>query len=188
MEATPRTVTQLLHAWGSGEPEALDQLFAKIYNDLHELAASQMRREQRPNHTLQTTELVNEYFLRLVAAKQVDWEDRTHFFGIAARIMRQVLVDHARNRGRLKRRGEKETITDSLPDPDGGIFDLDEVIALNEALERLEAKDPDQVKIVELRYFVGRTIEESAEILKISPATVKREWTIARAWLRRELG
>lgn len=179
-------VTQLLLAWGSGNHRAADELLPAIYAELHRQAERAMRRES-PEHTLQATALVNEAYLRLVDQKRVAWQNRAHFFGIAAQVMRRVLVDHARTRNAEKRGGsEKQQVTLSgveTPATDAGV----DVLALHEALERLAAMDPDQAKVVELRYFGGLSIEETAEALRISPATVKREWSTARAWLKREL-
>jgi RNA polymerase sigma factor (TIGR02999 family) len=185
MISTPEEITQLLIAWNQGDQRARDELMPLIYNELRRLARSHLRRE-RVNHTLQPTALVHEAFLRLIDQSQVNWQNRAHFFGAAARLMRQILINHAEARRAAKRGGEAERI--SLNDVDQ--FTVEQGLdleALDEALKRLEQIDPPQSRIVELRYFSGLTIEEIAEVMGISPATVKREWSTARAWLRREL-
>jgi RNA polymerase sigma factor (TIGR02999 family) len=185
MTSTPEEITQLLIAWNQGDLSARDELMPLIYDELRRLARGYLRRE-RPNHTLQPTALVHEAFLRLVDQAQVNWQNRLHFFGIAARLMRQILVNHAEARQAAKRGGAAERV--SLKDGDHFAAEQEvELIALNEALKNLERIDPQQVQIVELRYFSGLNIEEIAEAIGISTATVKREWSTARAWLRREL-
>lgn len=185
MTSTPKEITQLLIAWNQGDQSARDELTPLIYDELRRLARGYLRRE-RINHTLQPTALVHEAFLRLIDQSKVNWQNRAHFFGAAARLMRQILINHAEARRAAKRGGEAERI--SLNDVDhfavGREIDL---IALNEALNNLERIDPQQGQIVEMRYFSGLTIEEIAEVMGVSPATVKREWSTARAWLRREL-
>jgi len=185
MTSTPDEITRLLIAWNQGDQRARDELTPLIYDELRRLARGLLRRE-RPGHTLQPTALVHEAFLRLIDQSQVNWQNRAHFFGAAARLMRQILINHAEARRAAKRGGEAERV--SLDDVDhstpGQEIDL---IALNEALQRLERLDPQQGRIVELRYFSGLTVEEIAEVIGVSPATVKRDWSIARAWLRREL-
>jgi RNA polymerase sigma factor (TIGR02999 family) len=183
---TPPDVTALLLSWSGGEAAAADRLIPVVYEELHRQAACAMRREGN-SHTLQATALVHEAYLRLVDQQRVQWRNRAHFFGIAAEVMRRVLVDHARARDAAKRGGgaQRLTLGDALGVPSDGT-DAD-VLALHEALERLALLDPDQARLVELRYFGGLNIEESAEALGVSPATVKREWAVARAWLRREL-
>jgi RNA polymerase sigma factor (TIGR02999 family) len=183
---TPPDVTALLLSWSGGEAAAADRLIPVVYEELHRQAARAMRREGH-SHTLQATALVHEAYLRLVDQQRVQWRNRAHFFGIAAEVMRRVLVDHARARDAAKRGGgaQRLTLGDALGVPSDGT-DAD-VLALHEALERLALLDPDQARLVELRYFGGLNIEESAEALGVSPATVKREWAVARAWLRREL-
>jgi RNA polymerase sigma factor (TIGR02999 family) len=159
-----------------------------VYAELRRQAGRAMRRES-PENTLQATALVHEAYLRLVDQRRVVWRNRAHFFGLAAQLMRRILVDHARERHAAKRGGGLRQLTISEANapapspPDEGV----DVLALHEALERLAALDPDQARLVELRYFGGLSIEETAEALDVSPATVKREWAIARAWLRREL-
>ena len=179
-------VTQLLVAWGNGDRAALDRLMPLVYEELRRLARHYMSRE-RPGHTLQTTALVNEAYLRLVGQESMRWENRAHFFGIAARLMRQILVEHARGRQAAKRGGGRYRLSLSKVDRSASRPDVN-LIALDEALGRLEAVDPQKSRIVELRYFGGLGIEETAEVIGISPATVKRDWKMARAWLRSELG
>jgi RNA polymerase sigma factor (TIGR02999 family) len=179
-------VTRLLVAWGDGDRAALDRLIPMVHSELRRLARSYMSRE-RPGHTLQSTALVNEAYLRLVDQDGMRWENRAHFFGVAARLMRQILVEHARGRQAAKRGGGQYMLSlgqvdRSAPRPDVNLM------ALDEALSRLEAVDPQKSRIVELRYFGGLSIEETAEVLGVSPATVNRGWSMARAWLRRELG
>lgn len=180
-------VTALLRAWGEGDPAALDALLPVVYRELHRQAERYMR-AQPPGHTLQATGLVHEAYLRLVNRKQVDWSGRAHFFGVAAKAMRSILVDHARARNAAKRGGGagQLTLTD-LEASDG--FEVGEigVLDLDEAITRLTELDPRKGSLVELRYFGGLSIEETGKVLGISPATVKREWRTARAWLRREL-
>ncbi|HEV2245062.1 MAG TPA: sigma-70 family RNA polymerase sigma factor [Terriglobia bacterium] len=178
-------VTLLLRAWGDGSKEALDRLAPLVYRELHQIAGRLMARE-RPNHTLQTTALVNEAYVRLVDARQVSWQDRAHFFAICARAMRQILVDHARSRGSAKRGGgqvsiELEEGLAATASPEASL------LALDEALQRLEALDPRKSRVVEMRYFGGLSVEETAEALKVSAETVRRDWKMAQAWLHREL-
>ena len=182
----PPDVTQLLVAWGHGDRSGTDDLLSAVYAQLHRQAAAAMRRENE-GHTLQPTALVNEAWMRLVDQREVDWQNRAQFFGIAARVMRRVLIDHARERQAEKRGGGVIPLTlsgvDAGPSSDASI----DVCALHEALDRLAVFDPDQARIVELRYFGGLSIEETAVLMECSPATIKREWAIARAWLKREL-
>lgn len=186
----PARITPLLQAWGGGDPEAAERLFRVVYAELHRQAARAMRRVPA-GHTLQTTALVHEAYLRLANRPGFVWEGRGHFFGVAARAMRHALVDHARARRTAKRGGGAHAVTLSeVESPDsaaGGSTNGLELLPLHEALERLTALDPEQARLVELRYFGGLSIEETAEALGVSPATVKREWAIARAWLRLEL-
>ena len=179
-------VTQLLIAWSDGERDALDQLVPLVYDDLRRLAAGYMGRET-PDHALQPTALVHEAYVRLVDQRRVQWRNRAHFFGVAANMMRRILVDYARKRRADKRGGAAERVTltaDAVVAPEQNDID---VLSLHESLERLAGFDPQQERIVELRYFGGLTIDETAEVVGISPATVVREWTIAKAWLRAEL-
>jgi RNA polymerase sigma-70 factor (ECF subfamily) len=187
-QAPPSDVTHLLLAWRGGDRAVAEQLLPAIYAELHRQAARAMRRENE-DHTLQATALVHEAYLRLVDQSRVEWRNRAHFFGVAAQLMRRILVDHARARRAAKRGGGDRAVTlsnvDSAGQPDASDMD---VLALHEALEKLASLDPEQARLVEMRYFTGLNIEETAEALGISPATVKREWATARAWLRRELG
>ena len=177
-------VTRLLSEARSGNQEATGRLMAAVYGELRQVARRAMRRE-RPDHTLQPTALVNEAFLRLVNQTGLVWEDRAHFFGVAARLMREILVDYARQHGAAKRgSGLKVTLDDALLISEGR---LEEVIAWDQLLKRLEHLDARQSRIVELRFFAGLTLEEVAEVMEISAQTVKREWASAKAWLHREL-
>lgn len=184
MDPRPPDITDLLNAAQAGAPGAVDQLLALVYDELRGLAAAYLRRE-RADHTLQTTALVHEAYLRLAGHHSTTWKNRGHFFGIAAQAMRRVLVDHARRRRAGKRDGGLAVPLDD--DLDAARERPDDVLAVDEALERLAALDARQARIVELRYFAGLTIEQTAEALDISPATVKREWLSAKAWLQREL-
>ena len=180
-------MTQLLAAWSKGDRSAGDHLLPLVYTELHK-AASRAMRNEAVGHTLQPTALVNEVYLRLVDQSRADWQNRSQFFGVAAQLMRRILVDHARAKASEKRGGGMRAVTlDDVRDTPNAIGDDVRILELHEALEKLEVLDPDQARIVELRYFTGLNIEETADALGISPATVKREWTIARAWLRREL-
>ena len=185
--STPsHAVTDLLKAWSQGDASAFDRLIPLVYEELRQLAHRYLSREA-PGHTLQTTALVHEAYFRLVDQRDADWQNRVQFFAVAAATMRRVLIDHARSRQAVKRGGGAIHITldDATPPVQDPGVDL---LELDEALVRLAALDPQQAKIVELRYFTGLGIEEAAELLGISPATVKRDWVVARAWLRRELG
>lgn len=184
----PPNPTELLKRASGGDDRAVSKLMPLVYDELRRLAASYIRRE-RPGHTLQATALVNEAYIRLISERAQNFQNRTHFLAIAALSMRQILVQRARRRNAAKRGGDPERITldeQLLPAGGGGPGDVD-VLALDAALERLAALDERQAKVVEMRYFGGLTVEETADALGISPATVKRHWTIARAWLRREL-
>ena len=185
MDRLSAEVTRLLQQWSSGQEQALDRLMPQVHAELRKLAARYLRKE-RASHTLQPTALVNEAFLKLVDQRSVKWQNRAHFFGIAAQAMRRILVDHARAHGAGKRGGGDRRV--SLDDvlAISGTVDID-VLALDEALTRLAAIDPQQSRIVELRYFGGLTMEETAEVMQISPATVGREWRMAKAWLFAEL-
>jgi RNA polymerase sigma factor (TIGR02999 family) len=179
-------ITQLLIAWSDGRREALDDLMPIVYADLRRVAAGYMRREAA-GHALQPTALVHEAYVRLVDQKQVKWRNRAHFFGVAAGLMRRILVDNARRRRAEKRGGGWDRVTLAGDEAATDSHKEIDVLALHEALERLAGFDPQQERIVELRYFGGLTIEETAEVVGISAATVVREWTIAKAWLRAEL-
>ena len=180
-----RSVTALLTDWSRGDPGALDQLLPLVYAELRRIAARQLRGE-RVNHTLQPTALVNEVYMRLVDQRQVAWQDRAHFLGVAAQTMRRILVDHARRRDAGKRGdgAAAVSIDDAKEIAAGGELPL---LALEDALARLEALDPGLAKIVELRAFGGLTIDEAAHVLDVSPSTAKRSWRTAKAWLNREL-
>jgi RNA polymerase sigma factor (TIGR02999 family) len=185
MEGSSAQITQLLLAWRGGEPQALDELMPLVLRELKKIARNFMR-GQRVGHTLQTTGLVNEAFLRLVDSSRVNWQDRSHFFAIAAQLMRRVLVDVARRKNSAKRGGERVQV--SLADDVKLAPHKDaDVLALDEALERLAELNPRHSRIVELKYFGGLTEEEIAETLDISVRTVRRDWNLARAWLFREL-
>lgn len=181
--STPN-VTQLLVAWGNGNQIARDELVPLVYDELHKLAHYYLRRE-RDDHTLQTTALVNEAYMKLID-QQVTWRNRAHFFGIAAQAMRRILVDYARAARNAKRGGPQPRLALDEALDQAAERDAD-LIALDDALTSLAAFDPQQSQIVELRYFGGLTIAETAEVLGISDSTVEREWALARAWLRREL-
>lgn len=178
-------VTQILSDMHGGDRASLEKLLPMIYDELHALAQAQLRQE-RPGHTLQATALVNEAYLKLIELKHIKWEGRAHFFGAAARIIRRILVDHARGRDRLKRGGDRKRIPldSSAIQDDGKSVDL---IALHEALEKLEALDSRQSKIVELRFFGGLSMKEVADVLGVSLRTVEGDWTMARAWLMEQL-
>ena len=179
-------ITQLLIAWSDGRRDALEDLVPLVYEDLRRMAAGYMRREPVA-HALQPTALVHEAYVRLIDQRQVKWRNRAHFFGVAAGMMRRILVDQARLRRAEKRGGQWQRVTLSGVDVPAETPQAIDVLALHEALERLAAFDPRQERLVELRYFGGLTIEEAAEVLGISEKTVAREWTIAQAWLRAEL-
>jgi RNA polymerase sigma-70 factor (ECF subfamily) len=178
-------VTTLLKEWSDGDETALEQLMPLVYDELHRLAHQHMRREKRGN-VLQTSALINEAYLRLVDEPRVHWQNRAHFFGIAARLMRRILVDEARKRNSAKRGGG--AIQVSLNEVTSVAQEqAANVVALDDALRSLEAIDSRQSEIVELRFFGGLSIEETAGVLKVSPGTVMRDWTFARAWLRNEM-
>jgi RNA polymerase sigma factor (TIGR02999 family) len=181
----PGAVTELLFKWSNGDSDALDKLLPIVYAELRRIADGYLRRE-RSGHTLQATALVHEAYMRLVKAQKLEWQNREQFFGISANLMRQILVDHARTATAVKRGGTASNLPldESLTishDSDANLLLLDE------ALKKLAVIDAEAARIVELRYFAGLTIEETAEVLKTSPMTVKREWATARAWLHREI-
>ena len=178
-------VTQLLIGWGNGDKGALDALMPVVYDELHRQASRYLRREH-VGHTLQTTALIHEAYLRLIDQRSVQWQNRAHFYGIAAQLMRRILVDHARTKKRAKRGGSDVRVSLSKANVFTGGQDLD-IVALDEALERLALIDQQQSRIVELKFFSGLTVDETAEVLSISPATVKRDWSMAKAWLHREV-
>ena len=184
-------ITKLLKAWRRGDSGALDRLTPLVYEQLRRLARGYVRKEH-PGHTLQATAIVNEAYLRLIDAREVDWHDRTHFFAVCARIMRRILVDAARERAALKRGGEVGRVEhstavklDLLPAP--GSDPRSQLCALDDALNALARMDPRRAQVIELRFFGGLTVEETGEVLKISPQSVMRDWKLARAWLAREL-
>jgi RNA polymerase sigma factor (TIGR02999 family) len=178
-------ITELLVEWSRGSQVALDRLMPIVYARLRQLADSSIRRE-RPDHTLRATALVHEAYLKLVDQQRVRWQDRAHFFGVAAQMMRRILVDHARRHRAAKRGGDATRVAideAGARASEGGV----DVIALHELLERLERVEPRQSRVVELRFFAGLTVEETAEVLGVSPATIKSDWRIAKAWLYAEL-
>jgi len=184
-DVSPQEVTQLLADWGKGDRSALDKLFPLVHSELRRIAQRQMNQE-RGGHTLQATALVNEAYLKLVGQQSFEWQNRAHFFAVCAQVMRHILIDHARAHARDKRGGG--AIQVSLNEV--AVVAEEQapyILALDEALRRLERLDPQKGKIVELRYFGGLTVEETAEFLKTSQRTVEREWTAAKAWLYREL-
>lgn len=183
---SPEGITQLLLLWNSGDQTALDKLMPLVQSELRRLAGNYLRRE-RPGHTLQPTALVNEAYLRLVDQRKAKWQNRAQFYGIAAQLMRRILVDYARQRKAAKRGGSDQkrlSITSAREVSDKPDLDL---LALHEALEELAEVDPQQSRIVELKFFGGLSIEETAEVMKLGHATVERDWKMARAWLRRKL-
>ena len=179
-------VTRLLQEWSNGEGQALDRLVPQIHRELRKLAAGYLRKERR-DHTLQPTALVNEAFLKLIDQRAVKWQNRAHFFGIAAQAMRRILVDHARAHLAGKRGDGARKVPLDEAILIGGPVDID-LLALDEALTRLAAIDPQQSRVVELRFFGGLTMEETAEVMHISQATVGRDWRMAKAWLFAEIG
>jgi len=185
MSSSSVEVTRLLKAWGAGDRAALDQLTPLVYGELHRMAGNRMLREN-PGNTLQATALVNEAYLRMVDVTGVQWQDRAHFFAVSSQVMRRILVDAARARGSGKRGGGTPRLNlnesiDGVPARDNNLVDLDD------ALKALEEFDPRKAKVVEMRFFGGLSVEETAEVLKISPQSVMRDWKLARAWLTREL-
>jgi len=189
MSSAPRDVTQLLFDWNNGDQQALDKLMPLVYDELRRLAASHLRRERR-NHTLQTAALVNEAYLRLIDQTRANWQNRSQFFGVAAQMMRRILVDHARDHQTAKRGGgaPKLSLEEVIgaSDEKSGEKDVD-LIALDDALKDLAVFDPRQSRIVELRFFGGLELDEVAEAIGVSVSTVKREWNMAKAWLFNQL-
>jgi RNA polymerase sigma factor (TIGR02999 family) len=181
-----RNITELLVAWSDGDRAALDELMPLVYDELRGLASAYLARE-RPGHTLQTTALVHEAYLKLVDQRRVQWQNRAHFFGIAAQMMRRILVSHARaHRAEKRGRGAQPLSLDEVPELSAK--PKVDLVALDDALDRLTEIDPRQGRVVELRFFGGLSIDEAGEVLSLSPATVGREWTMAKAWLYKELG
>lgn len=184
--STPEGVTQLLIDWSRGDQAALDKLMPLVYSELRRLATNYLRRE-RQGHTLQPTALVNEAYLKLIDQRNAKWQNRAQFFGISAQLMRRILVDHARQHQAAKRGGSAQQRL-SITSAEGLVKQPEiDLLALNEALEELRKMDPQQERIVELKFFGGLSIEETAEVLGVGHATVERDWKMARAWLRRQL-
>jgi RNA polymerase sigma-70 factor (ECF subfamily) len=183
-ELTAGNISTILRAWAGGDQGALDKLTPIVYDELRRMARRHMRRE-RPGHSLQTTALVNEAYLRLVDYKRMQWQNRAHFFAVSAQLMRRILVEHAR-RHNLKRGGGVLHVSLEEALVMGGGREA-EVVALDDAMNALAKIDPRKVQVVEMRFFGGLSVEETAEVLKISPVTVMRDWTMAKAWLHREL-
>ena len=177
--------TQLLRDWAKGDQGAVDRLTPRIYRELRRIAGHCMQNE-RPGRTIQTTALVHEAYLKLIDVNQVDWQHRAHFFAVSAQIMRRILLDRARRRAAGKRGGAAQRVNlDELPDVGAGR--AREMIALDDALNALAALDPRKARVIELRFFGGLSVEETAEVLRVSPDTVLRDWRLARAWLLKEL-
>jgi RNA polymerase sigma factor (TIGR02999 family) len=184
-EGRPTEPTELLRAWSEGDGSALERLVPLVYDELHRLARRYMRRE-RPDHTLQATSLVNEAYLRLIDVNRVEWRDRAHFLAVAAQMMRRILVESARNRRRQKRGGGAIHLNlDEVPELPGA--KEQDVVALSDALSGLAAFDARLSQVVELRFFGGLTVDETAEVLNVSPETVMRDWKTAKAWLLRDI-
>lgn len=178
--------TQLLRAWAGGDQGALEQLTPRVYDELRRIAGHFMK-DERHGRTIQTTALVHEAYLKLIDVTNVDWQHRAHFFAVSAQIMRRILLDRARRRVAAKRGGAAPRVNlDEVPDIGSGR--ARELIALDDALNALAAVDPRKARVIELRFFAGLSVEETAEVLKVSPDTVKRDWKLARAWLLAELG
>jgi len=185
MSGPSSEVTELLVRWRSGDREALDSLLPLVYDELRRIAFRSLQNE-RPGHTLQSTALVNEAYVRMVAQNMPEWQNRAHFLAVAAQLMRQILVDHARTHRASKRRGDASRV--SVDEALGQALATDvDVVALDDALKELAQMDAQQSRVVELKFFAGLSNEETAEVLKVSPSTVKRDWASARAWLFREL-
>jgi RNA polymerase sigma-70 factor (ECF subfamily) len=185
---SPTEMTQLLSAWNDGDPGAFERLMTLVWDELHRMARGRLMGE-RPGHTLQPTALVNEVYLRFAGERTIGWRNRAHFFGACAEMMRRILVDHARKHQAKKRGGGATHLAlDELEERIGGEPNrLVELLALDEALRRLEAMDPRQGRIIELRFFAGLTLEETAEVMGVSISTVKNEWTKAKVWLFQRL-
>ncbi|MBS1794882.1 MAG: sigma-70 family RNA polymerase sigma factor [Acidobacteria bacterium] len=179
-------ITQLLKEWGEGDPRALDELMPLVYDELRRQASRYLKKE-RPGHTLQTTALIHEAYIKMLGVNAIEWQNRSHFFAIASTAMRRILVDHARERKREKRGGALENLPLDEALPISSKERNVDLLALDEALDRLARLDPRQAKVVELRYFSGLSIDETAEILGVSNATVRLDWNLAKAWLKNEL-
>jgi RNA polymerase sigma-70 factor, ECF subfamily len=185
MTPSPQEITRWLVAWNHGDQAALEKLMPLVYSELHRIARRYMEREN-PGHTLQTTAVIHEAYLRLADQPQANWQNRAHFFGVAARVMRHILVDYARARNRMKQGGDVHRV--SLEE--AAVVSLEptaELVALDDALTALAETDARKSQVVELKYFGGLSIEEVAEVLKVSPGTVMRDWSLAKAWLYRAL-
>jgi RNA polymerase sigma factor (TIGR02999 family) len=184
---TPTTadVSQLLFAWSAGDEKALEQLLPVVYRELHRMARRYMA-DERPDHTLQASALVNEVYLKLVDVRQMQWQNRAQFFGVCAQLMRRILVDFGRRRHYLKRGGGVQPVT-LVAGLEMSTAKTTDLVALDDALNALAAVDPRKVRVVELRFFAGLSVEEAAEVLKVSPDTVVRDWRLAKVWLHREL-
>ena len=178
-------ISRLLRAWSGGDHSAVQGLTGIVYEELRRLAHYYMQRE-RPGHTLQTTALVNEAYIRLVDYKRMQWQDRAHFFAVAAQVMRRILVDHARSHNIKRGAGVPHVVLDDVAVVSGDR--TGDLVALDDAMKALARLDPRKVQIIEMRFFGGLSVEETAEVLKVSPATVRRDWSIAKFWLYRELG
>jgi len=183
--ARAHEVTELLQSWSQGDRSALEKLMPLVYDELHQLARHYMS-DERPDHTLQTTALVNEAYVRLVDSAHANWENRTHFFGVCAQLMRRILVDWARSRQALKRGGDARAL-DLQEALAAGIEPGTDLVAVDDALNSLAAVDSRKSQVVEMRFFGGLSVNETAEVLKVSPETVQRDWKLAKSWLRREM-
>ncbi|MGH9843311.1 MAG: sigma-70 family RNA polymerase sigma factor [Blastocatellia bacterium] len=185
MDSSTHEVTQWLVEWSNGDKAALDKLMPLVYGELRQMARRHMSR-QSPGHTLQTTALINEAFIKLVGQEEKHWQNRSHFFGVAAQAMRHILVDYARSKQYAKRGGgaQQVSLDEAMAVTDERVAEL---IALDDALNELAKLDPRKSRVVELRYFAGLSVEETSEVLKVSAVTVMRDWSMAKAWLRREL-
>jgi RNA polymerase sigma factor (TIGR02999 family) len=184
-ELDTNDISKLLRAWSAGDQSALNGLTAIVHEELRRLAHHYMERE-RPGHTLQTTALVNEAYMRLVDYKRMHWQDRAHFFAVAAQVMRRILVDHARSHNVKRGAGVRHVVLDDVAVVNGDR--TGDLVALDDAMNALARLDPRKVQIIEMRFFGGLSVEETAEVLKVSPATVRRDWSIAKFWLYHELG
>jgi RNA polymerase sigma factor (TIGR02999 family) len=184
-ELDTKDISKFLRAWRDGDQSALKGLTPIVYDELRRLAHRYMKRE-RPDHTLQTTALVNEAYMRLVGYKRMQWRDRAHFFAVSAQVIRRILVDHARSHNIKRGRGVRRFTLDEVAVVSGDR--TGDLVALNDALNALALLDPRKGRIIEMRFFGGLSVEETAEVLKVSPATVRRDWSIAKIWLYRELG
>jgi RNA polymerase sigma-70 factor (ECF subfamily) len=186
MKESSHQITHLLIDWGKGDEQALEQLMPLVYDELRRMARSYMRK-QPSGHTFQTTELIHEAYLKISAGKEKQWQNRAHFFGVAAKAMRHILVDYARSKSRVKRGGWQDRIT-FVEEAAISSGRSAQIVALDDALNELAALDERKVRVVEMKFFGGLTVEEIAGVLRVSPETVKRDWSFAQTWLLRELG